>query len=83
MLLGRVQEKLSQSGDGETMRDILLTGDFDAAAYNQTYAQFMQNGHKESAQHIILAAVDRFPLDAVSRFFRISFLAAARLKGLE
>ena len=36
MLLGRVQEILSQSGDDETMQDILLAGDFDfdATAYN-------------------------------------------------
>ena len=68
MLLGRVIEAHCQSGDGEAMRDVLIAGDFGAAQYNESYAKFMQNGQRESAQHIILAAADKFPQDGVSDY---------------
>ncbi|XP_072027805.1 TPR repeat-containing protein DDB_G0287407-like [Amphiura filiformis] len=65
MLLGRVMVALCQTGDGEAMRDVLIAGSFDGSQYNQSYAQFMQNGQGESAQHIIIAAAEKFPQDGI------------------
>ena len=66
MLLGRVQEALCESGDGDAMVEVLQAGEFDASWYNQSYAKFMQSGKGDAAQPIILAAAEKFPEDGVS-----------------
>ena len=81
MLLGRVQEALCESGDGDTMVEVLQAGEFDASWYNQSYAKFMQSGKGDAAQPIILAAAEKFPEDGVSGC-DISFLHTVFARGV-
>jgi hypothetical protein len=65
MLLVRVQEQYSSSGNTKEMLQVLKNGEFGVEQYNNAYQAFVKSNHKKEGIALLVAAHDKFPDDKV------------------
>lgn len=83
-VLGRKLVLLARSGEADAMLDIIRNnpaGKDDPHLYMYAYKTFVENGHRDEGQSILLAAAERFPDDVVSATYSFQVLSLDLLRS--